>query len=218
MLKSEVVPRQNGIGYLVLKDGIFRQVQWEIELLDDGSLGDGCIRGDEQHLAAAAAAGCAKLLLSINVTAAIAISSHNDRGASFTTVLISSKRSVFQAQTIVGSSPTSDSYQFSIEFSAADGERLIIIVPTIIMRDYLPVLKKTLPPASPQSAPTTFFRVPETWKAATTATYPFVCLTFDDDEPLALTLTGARELAAELTELATKIEKRSQTAHLASGP
>jgi hypothetical protein len=53
---------------------------------------------------------------------------------------------LFRAQTIVGSGTILDGDQFSIEFCAADGEQLLVIVPTIIMRDYLPVLEKAVPP------------------------------------------------------------------------
>ena len=60
---AEVLTRRNGTGYLVLKSGSRKQVQWEVDYLRDGSLGDGCIRGDEAHLAAAAKDGCATVCL-----------------------------------------------------------------------------------------------------------------------------------------------------------
>lgn len=213
MATSEVLSRQNGIGYLVLKNGTCKQVGWEVDLLRDGSIGDGCIRGDEEHLAAAAKDGCAKLHLAAAETAAIAINGHKHSEASFTTLLISSTPAVFYAQIIVGSSPILDGSQFSIEFSRTNGESLLVIVPTVIMRDYLPILQKVVPPRSPESASTSFMRLPETWVTGTAASNPLVCVKFNDEPPWALHPEQARQLAAELIERAEHVEARSQTAH-----
>jgi hypothetical protein len=212
MSKSEVLHRQKGIGYLVLKSGTRKQVEWEIDQLSDGSLGNGCIRGDEEHLAAAAEDGCAKLGLASSMTAAIAVNRYEDGEALFTTLLISSAPAVFYAQTIAGSSTILDGSQFSTEFSGANGEQLRVIVPTIVMRDYQAVLQKVVPPSSSTSARTSYFQHIKTWSTATTTIHSFVCLIFNDDLPLALSPGGARELAAELIERAEYVETRSQTA------
>lgn len=212
MEKSEVSNRQKGIGHLVLKSGTCQQVEWEIELLCDGSFGDGSVRGDENHLAAAAEDGCATLRLAASHTAAIAINNQIGAEASFSILLHSSMPRLFRAQTIVGSGTILDGDQFSIEFCAADGEQLLVIVPTIIMRDYLPVLEKAVPPASAPGK-TSFFRLVKKWVTGKPASSPLVCLKFNDDEPLALQLDDARQLAAELIGLAQEVETRSHTAH-----
>ena len=213
MKKLEVSNRQKGTGDLVLKSGTSQQVKWEIDLLSDGSLGDGSIRGDEKHLAAAAEHGCAKLRLEPNLIVAIAIDNRTDSEASFTTLLTSSVPSVFRAQTIVGSSTILDGSQFSIEFFGADGEHLLVTVPTIIMRDYLPVLEKAVPPSSSASTRTSFFQLVKTWRVGKSETRPVVCLIFNDDQPLGLSPEDARQLAAKLIDRAKDVEIRLQTAH-----
>jgi len=166
MVACEVLSRQNGIGYLVLKDGSSKRVVWEVELLRDGSIGNGCIRGDKKHLEAAADDGCAILRLSAEMSAAIAIDHYEHGEASFTTLLVSSTPSVFRAETIRSSGTILDGDQFSIEFVGADGESLLVIAPTVIIRDYLPILEKEVPARSPGSASTSYFRRPETWGTA----------------------------------------------------
>lgn len=158
MAKFEAFQRQTGIGYLVLKSGTCEQVEWEIDLLSNGSVGDGRIRGDKKHLAAAAKDGCANLRLSPAKTAAIAIDRCKDGEASFEPLVISSAPPVFHAQTVVGSSAILDGSQFSIAFSSTEGEELLVIVPTIIMRDWLQVLQKVVPPSSSASATTSFIQ------------------------------------------------------------
>ena len=167
IVTCEVLSRQNGIGYLVLKDGSSKLVEWEVELLRDGSIGNGCIRGDKKHSEAAADDGCAILRLSAKISAAIAIDNYEHGEASFTTLLVSSTPSVFRAQTIRGSSTILDGDQFSIEFVGADGESLLVIAPTVIVRDYLPVLQSAIPPRSATSASTAFFGLAETWGTGT---------------------------------------------------
>ena len=76
MSKLEVVSQQHGTGYLVLKRGISKQVVWEIEILRDGSIGGGHVRGEKKHLKAAAKDRCANLRLTSEITAAIAINSY----------------------------------------------------------------------------------------------------------------------------------------------
>jgi hypothetical protein len=207
---AEVLTRQNGTGYLVLKSGFGKQVQWEVDYLRDGSLGDGCIRGDEAHLAAAAKDGCATVCLTSKITAAIAIENQEHGEASFSPLLVS--MNVFQAQTINGSTSTSGGNQFLIEFSDADGKRFVIIVPTIVMRDYLPILDEAVRPGASGSAKTGFFRLPRTWETGTSRSYPFVLLGLNDEEPFGLSPEEARELAGELIEGAKEVDSRSQTA------
>lgn len=96
---------QNGAGHLVLKNGSSKPVKWEIEVLGDRSIANGCIRGDAEHLRAAAADGCAVLRLTADTSAAVTIDDHHGRAASFTALLTSSQRAAFRAQTIVGSTP-----------------------------------------------------------------------------------------------------------------
>jgi hypothetical protein len=208
---TEVLTRQNGTGYLVLKSGSGKQVQWEVDYLRDGSLGDGCVRGDEAHLAAAAKDGCATVCLTSKITAAIAIENQEHGEASFSPLLVS--MNVFQAQTINGSSSTSGGNQFQIEFSDADGRRFVIIVPTIILRDYLPVLAEAVGPGESASATTGFFRLPRTWITGTSRSYPFVLLGLNDGAPFGLSPEEARKLAGELIEGAKEVDSRSQTAH-----
>jgi hypothetical protein len=113
---------------------------------------------------------------------------------------------------IHGSNPILDGNQFSIEFSDADGRRLLVIVPTIIMRDYLPLLVKAVAPRAPASATSTFFRIPKTWRTGTTASYPLVLLLINDEEPIGFSPKGARDLADELVQLATSSDARVRTA------
>jgi len=204
--------RQKGVGYLVLRSGASQRVEWEIELFCGDSSGNGSLRGDENHLAAAAEDGYAKLRLAPDHTVAIAIDNQTGAEASFTILLHSSVPHLFEAQTIVGSSTILDGNQFSFQFRAADGEQLLVIVPTIIIRDYLPSLEKAVPPASAPTK-TSFFRIVKTWATATPASYPLVCMKFDDDEPVALSPEDARLLAAELVDLAKEVEIRSHSAH-----
>ena len=206
---AEALTRQNGTGYLVLKSGTGKQVQWEVDYLRDGSLGDGCIRGDEAHLAAAAKDGCATVCLTPKITAAIAIENQEHGEASFSPLLVS--MNVFQAQTINGSKSTSDGNQFVIEFSDADGRRFLMIVPTIVLRDYLPVLEEAVRPGESTAATTGFFQLLQTWKAGTSRSYPFVLLGLNDETPFGLSPEEARELAGELIEGANKVDSRAQT-------
>jgi hypothetical protein len=206
---AEVLTRQNGTGYLVLKSGTGKQVQWEVDYLRDGSLGDGYIRGDEAHLAAAAKDGCATVCLTSKITAAIAIENQEHGEASFSPLLVS--MNVFQAQTINGSKSTSTGNQFVIEFSDADGKRFLMIVPTIVLRDYLPVLEEAVRPGESANATTGFFRLLQTWKAGTSRSYPFVLLGLNDEAPFGLSPEEARELAGELIEGANEVDSRSQT-------
>ena len=210
MDEAETETRRNGTGYLILKNGSGKQVQWEVDYLSDGSLGEGCIRGDEAHLAAAAKDGCATLHLTSKVTAAIAIENQDHGEASFSPLLVS--MNVFQAQTINGSKSISDGNQFVIEFSDADGRRFVMIVPTIVLRDYLPILEKAVRPGESASAKTGFFRLPRTWRTGTSWSYPFVLLGLNDEEPFGLNPEEARELARGLIEGAKEVDSRSQTA------
>ena len=210
MNKAEIQTRRNGTGYLVLKNGSRQQVQWQVDYLCDGSLGDGWIRGDEAHLAAAAKDGCATVCLTSKITAAIVIENQEHGEASFSPLLVS--MNVFRAQTINGSKSTSDGNQFVIEFSDADGKRFLMMVPTIVLYDYLPVLEEAVRPAEPASATTGFFRFLQTWKTGTSRSYPFVLLGLNDEEPFGLSPEEARELAAELIEGAKEVDSRSQTA------
>jgi hypothetical protein len=213
MSKLEVLFQQRGTGYLILKRGICKQIEWEIEVLRDGSIKGGSVRGDKKHLKAAAKDGCVKLSLTSEITVAIAINRYKDGEAFFTALLISRSPPAFAAQTIVGSGPILDGSIYSIEFAGADGEAHIVTIPTIIIRDYLPMFRKLVPPASPTSPPTSYFHIPKIYKTATAASSPFVCVRFDNDPPLGLSPERARQLAGELLELAEDIDARSITAH-----
>jgi hypothetical protein len=184
-------------------------VQWEVDYLRDGSLGDGCIRGDEAHLAAAANDGYATVRFTSKITAAIAIENQEHGEASFSPLLVS--RNVFQAQTINSSKSISDGNRFMIEFSDANGKQFLMIVPTIVLRDYLPVLEEAVHPGESASATTGFFRLPRTWKTGTSRSYPFVLLGLNDEEPFGLSPEEARELAGELIEGAKEVDSRSET-------
>jgi hypothetical protein len=84
MSKLEVLFQQRGTGYLILKRGICKQIEWEIEVLRDGSIKGGSVRGDKKHLKAAAKDGCVKLSLTSEITVAIAINRYKDGEAFFT--------------------------------------------------------------------------------------------------------------------------------------
>ena len=210
MDKAEIQTLRNGTGYLILRSGASKQVQWQVDYLRDGSLGDGYIRGDEAHLTAAAKDGSTDNNLTSNITAAISIENQEHGEASFSPLLVS--MGVFQAQMINGSKSTSDGNKFVIEFSDANGKRFLMIVPTTVLRDYLPVLEEAVRHAEPASATTGFFRFPQTWKTGTSRSYPFVLLGLNDEEPFGLSPEEARELAGELIEGAKEVEDRSQTA------
>ena len=209
MDKAEIETRQNGTGYLVLKNGSGKQVQWEVDFLRDGSLGEGCIRGDEAHLAAAA-----------KTHAPPSSSRPKSRRLLRSTTKTMVKRrfhrswflsNVFQAQTINGSKSFSDGNQFVIEFSDANGKQFVIIVPTIVLRDYLPVFEKTMRPFSPRPQRQGSFNLPERGRR-TIRSYPFVLLGLNDEQPFALGPEEARELARRLIEGAKEVDNRSQTA------
>ena len=210
MDKAQIQTRRNGIGHLFLKSGFGKPVQWQVDCLRDGSLGDGLIRGDEAHLAAAAKDGCATICLTSKITAAIVIENQEHGEASFSPLLVS--MNVFQAQTITGSSLISDGNQLVIDFYDADGKPFMMTMPTIVMRDYLPILEKAVRPDKSASPKTGFFRIPQTWKAGTSRTYPFVLLGLNDEEPFGLSPEEARELAGQLIEEAKEVDSRSQTA------
>jgi hypothetical protein len=207
MDKAEVLTRRDGTGYLILKSGASKQVSWEMDVLHDGSAGKGIVRGDKDHLAAAAKDGCANLLVSADTIAAVAIDACEDGEASLSVLLASSAPHTFRADAIE-SRPILDGNRFLIEFSGANEERLFVFVPTIIMRDYLIALEKAVPPSS-----TSLIRVPKSWATAIGETIPYVCLIFDHEPPLALQPNEARMLAAELVESAKVIENRPTTLH-----
>ena len=206
---TEVLTRREGTGCLILKNGSGKRVRWQVDYLRNGSLGDGCIRGDEAHLAAAAKDGCATVRLTPNITAAIAIENQERDEASFSPLLVS--MNVFQAQTINGSKAISNGNQFMIEFSDADGKRFLMIVPTIILRDYLPVLEEAVGPGESASATTGFFRLHQPWTISTSRSYSLVVLSLSDAVPFGLSPEEARELAGKLIEGATEVDSRSQT-------
>ena len=145
MAKAKVPTRRDGTGYLILKSGVSKQVTWEVDVLHDGSAGKGIVRGDNNHLAAAAKDGCANLLVSADTTAAVAIDGCEDGEASFSVLLASSAPHTFRANKIEAR-PIVDGNRFLFEFSGADDERLFVIVPTIIMRDFLITLKNSFKP------------------------------------------------------------------------
>jgi hypothetical protein len=207
----EILFRQEGIGYLILKSRTRVCVGWEVDILSDGSLANGVVRGDEADLEVAAQDGCAILELSAATTAAINIDSHAEGIGCFTTLMVSSVTSTFEAQTIVGSEPISNGDRFVLAFASAGGERFEVTVPTIVMRDYVPILQKTLSKGSNQQQHSSFVRIPTTWRTATTASYPLVCVVFDEDEPVALSPEDARDLAAELLEHAKRVEARPRS-------
>lgn len=209
MTKLEDGFRAHGAGYLVLKNGTHTQVTWDVEFLRNGLIGDGFVRGDKKHLKAAAEDGCAILHPDSNVTAAIAIDHYKNGKASFTTLLYSSSPPIFNAQTILGSGPVLNGAKYSIEFSDANGEPFRLTIPTVIMWDFLPVAFQQLEPFSTPESSTMFFRIVKTAIAVTAHSCPFVCVSFDNAQPLGLSPAKARQLAKELSELAAEVEGRA---------
>jgi hypothetical protein len=108
------------------------------------------------------------------------------------------------------SNPTLDENHFAIEFSSAAGDPFLLTIPTVVIRDYLPILEKQLtsPPAS--SSTTSFFRVTTTWSTALPAQNPFVVVKFDRDEPLGFSADDARCLARDLLDKADRLTSRSK--------
>ena len=204
---------ENGSGYLVLKSGTSEPVQWEIDSRSDGALDGGRVRGNANHLAQAAEDGCAILRLTMAVTMAIAVESHDDTEASFRPLLVQQEWSVFEAQGIVGSASDPDSDQFSIQFLNREGESLLVTIPKVIMRDYLPLLQHALPSDPPGSVTTSYIRIPSDWKTALARASSHVCLVCSDDPPLGFSPQDARRLAEQLIEGAKKIEARPKTTH-----
>lgn len=199
---------QSGSGVLILKDGTKQPVTWEVELFGDRLFGAGRVWGETACLKAATKDGCAILKLDHAAILAVAIDRCDFGEAFFKTLLVSSTPPIFDAQTIRGSSPILDGRRFSIDFSDQDGVSLRVIVPTLIMHDYLSVLEKQLPQPLSGTAKTAFFRLPQTWGTATSDGYRFVLLFFDDELPIAVDSRDARTLAGELLQLAEQIENR----------
>jgi hypothetical protein len=198
---------QRGIGYLVLKSGARSQVEWEIDFPPGGTPRKGVVRGDAPHLAQAAQDGCATLEVSLGFSAAIAFNGRASNELSFEILMISDKQPIFCAETITGSHIHEGS--FVIEFASMIGDSLLVKVPPIIMRDYLPILQKQLPAPTKASQRTSFCKIVRESKIAIPASYQYVCVAFDDDEPQALTTTDARRLAVDLMEAAEKVDART---------
>lgn len=81
------------------------------------------------------------------------------------------------------------------------------------MWDFLPVAFHQLEPFSVPESSTSFCRIVKTVHTATARNYSFVCVSFDNDQPLALTPDKARQLAEELNKLAEKVESRAPAAN-----
>jgi len=210
MLQNDATPEAlTGTGVLILRSGIKKSVTWEVSHLGEMVFGAGRVCGDHAHLETATQDRCATLQLDNTMTLAIAIDRSGPGEAFFTTLLASSVISIFHAQTICGSTPILDGSKFSIKFSDQNTASLLVILPTLIMRDYLPILENSVCRPLPGSAKTGFFRVPKTWRTGISNSYPFVLLLFDSDEPVAVSSQDARELAAELISWAEQIENRS---------
>jgi hypothetical protein len=126
MTTGKIHNRSRGHGFLTLKSGLRKRVNWEIQSLNDGSFDSGCIVGNKNFLQAAAKDGCGTLQVSHDVTAAIAIDGHEDGRAPFTTLSIATKPHIFRAQTICGSSPILDGTQFSICLLSEEGKRFYL--------------------------------------------------------------------------------------------
>jgi hypothetical protein len=213
MLKSELLFRDEGIGDLVLINGVTIRVEWQIDRLRDGSLGDGCLHGDEHDLATAAATGSAKLLLTETTAAVIAIQ-RQDRGeAWFTTLSTASLVPTFRALTIASSDLTAER-QIAIEFLGADGQRLLVTAPPEVIQENLPVLMDTVLSLSTGSMTASLTRFPKSWgTVAAETTEPLVLLRFNNDPLLAFDPEVARQIAASLIERAKEVETRSPTSH-----
>jgi len=210
-MSKEKAQSRSGSGILVLKNGFKKPVTWEVELYGDRMFGTGRVCGEYAHLKAATKDRCAILKLDDTLSLAIVIDRCDPGEAFFKTLLVSSTKPIFDAQTIRGSSPILDGSRFSIDFSDQNGASLRVVVPTIIMRDYLSVLQQKLSPPLPGSPKTGFFWIPQTWRTAISNSYPFVLLLFDDHQPIGIYSQQAREVAVELLEGAEQIENRSHS-------
>ncbi len=199
--------RQRGSGWLVLKTGTRGQVGWEMDFPPGGTPREGAVRGDAAFLAQAAQDRCATLEISPAVSAAIAFNGSASNELSFEILLISDKQSIFCARTVTGSHIHQD--RFVIEFASMTGDSLLVTVPPIIMHDYLPILREQLLSPSKESSRTSFFKIVGEAKIATTASYPYLCVVFDCDEPRALTTAVARLLAEDLVTAAEKVDSRT---------
>jgi hypothetical protein len=199
--------RQRGSGYLVLKSGARSQIEWEIDFPPDSTPRKGVVRGDAALLARAAEDGCATLEISAVLSAAIAFNGGTSDELSFEILLVSVEQPIFRAQTITGSHIHEGS--FVIEFASMTGDWLLVTVPPIIMRDYLPILREQLSPPSKASPKTSYFKIVRASKIVAPANYPYVCVVFDGDKPRAVTTTVARLLAKDLVKVADKVDSRA---------
>ena len=193
-MHAEEPDRQQSSGHLILSDGTEVPVKWEIYLLPDATIRSGIVRGDPMRLLMAAEDRLVILRLDASKAAAIAIECPEQGVASFTPLLLSVPW--FYARTIFALKPMGGE-TFAIVFLSATGKEFTVFVPTTVIRDFLPVLQQTVPPAAPDEPRTSFFRFAETWSTAVPANHPYVCIKFDNDEPVALTPEDARLLAAE---------------------
>jgi hypothetical protein len=208
MVKTKRNNRPNGVGYLLLKNGSCEVVEWEINFLPNGVIGNGCIRGDEEHLEAAFEDGCAVLYPEQGSVAAITIDRRKRNKAYFKTLLTSCTPPVFHAKTIVMSGPILDGNTFSIVFSDSANAQLRVNLPIKVISNYIPKLQKLFVPM-PTSPTTSFVRIIDAWKTETMESDAFVCVALDNDEAVGLSPASARQLAAELIERAKEVESRS---------
>lgn len=215
MSKSDESPKLNGNGSLVLKNGDCLEVAWEIEFLATG-VGHGRLRGDEKYLNAAVEDGCAILHLAPNNTAAITIDDQNAGEASFTTFLVASIPTIFNSQSIVGSGSIEHA-RFFLEFSGNNGEGLKVILPATILREYLPVLQKTVPSESSISSPASVAWFPTQCEHGFDPMGPSVFLAFDHELPLGLDPKTAREIAKAMIAVADKADAAHRALKVGDG-
>lgn len=209
MSKCEDEFHRDGIGKLVLKNGCHKEVSWETEFYREGIVSAGIIRGDVEHLRTAANDRCAILKLDDDVIVAISIDLLNDGEASFEPLLISTAPPTFCAQTISASGGFFGGARYAIDFSDARGGSFRVILPAIIVWDFLPAALSQLSPVFlAEETTTSFCRIVENVNTAAPSDSCFVHITFDTDQSLAMTPSKARQLAEELKKLAQKVEGR----------
>ena len=82
-------------------------------------------------------------------------------------------------------------------------------VPLIVVRNFLPVLQKSIQRAA-LTTPTSGFIVPRDWGTSMSKNLRFVYLHVDEDTPIGFCPEDALLLAAELVQHANAIQNRSQ--------
>jgi len=193
--------QKHGSGELVLNDGTRKSVSWKLEILQGRRATHGLIRGQKDHVKAAAKDGCA-ILYADGATLAINVYNYKNGQAAFAVLL--ARVPLFAAQTV--SDWWFDENQFSMLLSCDDGERFRVTIPTIAMRGFLALAPRQLESIFVANAsPSRFVKI-----VAITGRdgHCVVSVALDNGDSLDLPPDDAREMGKDLIALANQIDKR----------